>query len=142
MDQLIAEFEARNQAFKERKPDEYARTLERFINKQKLEQHKRLSVKNIDKVKGIHGLNVQTPLGQDYITDQNFALAFALANRQRMIEMIVAQMNRILGGNDPFEVQDEARFINRNHNHAEFEPEMGSGFTAKSRPMRRKACAV
>ena len=138
MDQLIAKFEDKNQAFKERKPDEYARSLERFINRQKLEQHKRLSVKNIDKVKGIHGLDVHTQLGQDYITDQNFALAFALANRQRMIEVIVAQINRILGGDDPFDVQDEARFINRNHNHAEFEPEMGQWIHRKGATHAKK----
>lgn len=57
--------------------------------------------------------------------DQNFALAFALANRKRMISDIVQVMNDLMGGADEFAHEDENRFINRNHNHAEYDADMG-----------------
>ena len=55
----------------------------------------------------------------------NFALAFALENRKRMIGAIVGLMNEVVGGADAFNHFDETRFINRNHNHAEFDADMG-----------------
>ena len=60
-------------------------------------------------------------MGQDYIKDQNFALAFALENRKRMISDIHQIMNEVVGGDFNFEAEDEVRFINRNHNHAEYD---------------------
>ncbi|RLA73124.1 MAG: hypothetical protein DRG30_06670 [Epsilonproteobacteria bacterium] len=57
--------------------------------------------------------------------DQNFALSYALENRKRMIENICGIMNEVMGGEYSFEHTDEKRFINRNHNHAEYDKDRG-----------------
>lgn len=138
IDSLIAEFEEKNAGFKQHNPEAYEGALKRFTQKQTIELQKRLNTKNVDQLKGIHGLEVNSALGQAYITDLNYALAFALENRKRMIEVIVNQMNQILNAQDPFAYQDEIRFINRNHNHAEYEPEIGQWIHRKGATHAKK----
>ncbi len=65
-------------------------------------------------------MEVMRKHGSSYIKDQNFALAFALENRKKMIEVIHNIMNETMGGEFSFFPEDEVRFINRNHNHAEY----------------------
>ncbi len=119
---IIAEFEERNRVFKEKNPKGYKKALEKFKNKQLLALNKKLKPDNI---KGIWGLDVESRLGQEYIKDLNFALYFALENRKLMIQRIVEGLNEIFGTQYPFVFEDESRFINRNHNHAEFDESSG-----------------
>lgn len=68
-----------------------------------------------DKAKeGHYGLDVTTPLGQDYIMDLNYCLKYALVNRLRMLEAIEETLQLGMVG----EVEWHGH-INRNHNHAE-----------------------
>ena len=57
--------------------------------------------------------------------DQNFALHFALENRKLMMARIHEAMNELMGGNHLFVPEDEERFINRNHNHADYDEKSG-----------------
>jgi len=114
---VISDFEERNRGYKEHNPEGYEKSLEKFKNKQNLDITKKV---NLDNLKGIWELDVNSELGKDYIKDQNYALAFALENRKKMIEVIHTIMNETLKGAFVFEHEDETRFINRNHNHAEF----------------------
>ncbi len=119
---LIEQFEERNRVFKERNPDGYKKALEKYKNKQLLELNKKLKPDNI---KGIWGLEVDSKLGQDYIKDLNFALNFALENRKVMIARVVEGLNEVFKSNYEFKFEDENRFINRNHNHAEYDSKSG-----------------
>jgi tRNA-splicing ligase RtcB len=65
---------------------------------------------------GVYGFHVDSDHGRDYISDMNFALAFALENRVRMIEYMEKSFGRFLNGKV---LWDE--MINRNHNHAELD---------------------
>lgn len=64
---------------------------------------------------GHYGLHVNSPVGQDYIDDLAFGLAFALENRKTMVARVAMAMQR-LGLWGGIEWGD---LINRNHNHAE-----------------------
>ena len=69
-----------------------------------------------DKAKeGHYGLQVATPLGQDYIMDLNYCLEYALLNRRRMLVAIEETLQLGMEG-----AIDWPNMINRNHNHAEF----------------------
>lgn len=71
---------------------------------------------------GHFGFDVNSKDGKDYITDLNFCLEFALANRKKMLERISDVMSRHLGSlNGHFNWED---MINRNHNHAELKDGM------------------
>lgn len=117
LERIVADFTERNRKFKEHNPEGFEKALKKFTIKTELELNKKTKVDNI---KGIWGLDVNSELGQDYIKDQNFTLAFALENRKRMIEKIHTIMNEVIGGDHAFEHENEEKFINRNHNHAEF----------------------
>lgn len=119
---LVEVFEERNGVFKEKNSEGYEKALNEYINKQLLELNKKLNSENI---KGIWGLDVNSQLGQEYIKDLNFTLNFALENRKLMIARIHEGLNEIFGTNYPFVTEDENRFINRNHNHAEYDPKSG-----------------
>jgi tRNA-splicing ligase RtcB len=114
----LDDFEARNTIFKELKPENYAKAFNKFKNKQILEINRTLKP---DKIKGIWGLDVNSTLGKDYIKDQNFALNYALENRKQMIDAIHKLMNEIFEEEFDFACEDEERFINRNHNHADYD---------------------
>ncbi|CCG43373.1 RtcB family protein [Magnetospirillum molischianum] len=60
------------------------------------------------------GLRVDSPEGQDYITDLNFCLEFALANRREIANRVAGVIREFTGA-----VPDWDRLVNRNHNHAE-----------------------
>lgn len=65
-------------------------------------------------MEGCYGLRTDTDEGRAYIMDLNFALAYALENRKRLVETAVNCMAQFLPGNAIWE-----SLINRNHNHAE-----------------------
>lgn len=118
LEALVEDFKERNKKFKELKPEGFEKALKKFTEKQKLNILKK---SKLDNIKEILPLDTRSKLGEDYIKDQNFALAFALENRKRMISDIHEIMNEIMGGNFEFKHSDEVRFINRNHNHAEYD---------------------
>ncbi len=66
------------------------------------------------KFEGNYSLDINTPLGQAYMNDQNIALDYALANREHMINAIILDIQNQL--NKPITI---LKLINRNHNHAE-----------------------
>lgn len=81
----------------------------------KIATHYMKLASNSDKAsEGHHGLKVDSEIGQDYLMDLNFGLAFALENRSQMIERVEASMASFIDGK-----ADYRSFINRNHNHAE-----------------------
>jgi len=118
LEEIIEDFEKRNEMFKEKMPEKYEKSLKKFRLKQIEELNKR---SDINKIKGIWGLDTSSQLGQDYIKDQNFALNYALENRKRMIETIHTIMNELFEAEYEFKYEDEQRFINKNHNHAEYD---------------------
>lgn len=63
---------------------------------------------------GHFGFAVNSTEGQNYIIDLNFCLAFALENRQQIVQRVVREMAHYCEGD-----ADWGWFINRNHNHAE-----------------------
>jgi len=136
--QLLEDFAKRNEGFIKHNPQGYEKALAKYRLKQ-IDQLNKKS--NLDNIEGIWGLDVDSKLGQEYIIDQNFALAFALENRKKMIESINTILNETLGGDFAFEYQDAERFINKNHNHAEFDESRGEwihrkGATHASKGMR------
>jgi tRNA-splicing ligase RtcB len=118
LEAIVDDFKERNEKFKEHNPEGFKKSLAKFTQKQKLAITKSMK---LDNMKGIYPLDVKSELGRDYIKDQNFALQFALENRKRMIATIHTIMNEVIGGEFEFKEQDEVRFINRNHNHAEYD---------------------
>lgn len=119
---LIEDFTSRNKTFMEHNPQGFEKALKKYTIKQKIEMEKKT---NSDKIEGIHALSIESKLGIDYIKDQNFALEFALENRKKMTGVICEILSDTIGKKDDFEYHDESRFINRNHNHAEFDEEIG-----------------
>jgi tRNA-splicing ligase RtcB (3'-phosphate/5'-hydroxy nucleic acid ligase) len=65
-------------------------------------------------VEGHHGWAADSELGKQYIMDQKFCEAYALANRWNMIENVIAVL-RDFGLVTPI-----LKSINRNHNHVEY----------------------
>ncbi len=122
LEAAIDDFKERNKKFKEHNPEGFEKALEKFTQKQKLAIAK---AAKIDNIKGIYPLDVNSQLGKEYIKDQKFALEFALENRKRMIAVIHDIMNEEFGGDFEFKCNDETRFINRNHNHAEYDSKRG-----------------
>ena len=118
LEERLAEFTNRNAGFKAHNPEGFEKALLKFKHKQMLELNKKIRP---DDIKEICALDANSELGQAYITDQNFALNFALENRKLMIARIHEAMNEIIGGSYAFDTEDERRFINRNHNHADFD---------------------
>ncbi len=118
LEKILSDFTDRNQNFKEHNPKGFKKSFEKFKNKKILELNRRV---NLDRLDGIWGLWVDSKLGQDYIKDQNFALEFALENRKKMIEVICRILDKTIKGDFGFEFEDEDRFINKNHNHVEFD---------------------
>ena len=118
LEKILDDFQERNKNFKEHNPEGFAKSFEKFKNKQTLDLNKKV---NLDNLPGIWELDVNSRLGKNYIKDQNYALAFALENRKRMIEVIHNIMNDIFKTEHDFKDKDEKYFINRNHNHAEYD---------------------
>lgn len=125
IDAMVADYCEKNARVKEHNPERYEMNLQQFKVKAQAEIAQRAHKIDESKMKEIYGLDVASTIGQAYITDLNFALAFALENRKRMIAAIVGLMNEVVGGQDQFNHDDETRFINRNHNHAEYDEDMG-----------------
>ncbi len=115
--EIVAEFEERNIKFKELRPEKYQSSLNKFTVKQKAALIKKAK---IDNIKGIWGLDTNSELGKEYILDQNFALNYALENRKRMIIAVHNIFNNVLNSENEIDFNCND-FINRNHNHAEFD---------------------
>ena len=85
------------------------------LHKHNIEAYDKARIRNREKVKinveGNHFLHTASKKGQAYINDMNYCLEYALANRKHMIDQIC----HLLG--DPLQLC----FINRNHNHAEYD---------------------
>ncbi len=122
LEALVTDFKERNKIFKEKNPEGFEKAVKKFTTKQELALLKKAK---LDNIKEILPLDVHSKLGKEYIKDQNFALEFALENRKRMIATIHEIMNEAFGGSFAFQEHDEVRFINRNHNHAEFDEKRG-----------------
>ncbi len=118
LEKILNDFTNRNQNLKKHNPERFKKSLEKFKNKKILELNKKI---NLDRLDGIWGLKVDSKLGQDYIKDQNLALEFALENRKKMIEVICKILDKTIKGDFGFEFEDEDKFINKNHNHVEFD---------------------
>jgi len=85
------------------------------LYKHNIDAYDKARIRNRNKVKinaeGNHFLYIDSTKGQAYINDMNYCLDYALANRKHMIDQIC----HLLG--DP----EQLVFINRNHNHAEYD---------------------
>jgi len=69
----------------------------------------------VDNIEDAYPLDTNSQLGKDYINDMNMCLEFALANRKAMIDKCAYAVGRVLEKDTTI-----SRFINRNHNHAEY----------------------
>lgn len=96
---------AKNNNWKDRNPIGWEKAKEEFCLKR--------TKARMSDLEGHYGFTIDSEWGQNYITDMNSALQFALDNREAMINNIVQCMKLVFG-----EVKT-SRFINRNHNHAE-----------------------
>ncbi len=121
LSRVVKDWEERNVKFKEANLEAYNKALKKYINKQSL---KIAQSSRLDNIKGIWGLRLDSDLGKSYEIDQNFALNFALENRKRMITAVVDALNSALKGDFEIDFDDSQRFINRNHNHAEFDEDL------------------
>ena len=135
LEEIVKDFMERNRVFKEKNPQWFEKALKKFTAKQKLALSK---ASRLDNIKEILPLDVNSQMGKDYIKDQNFALQFALENRKRMIETIHTIMNEVIGKSFEFKNSDEVRFINRNHNHAEYDSKRGEWIHRKGATHAKK----
>jgi tRNA-splicing ligase RtcB len=133
--EIVEDWEKRNENFKNNNPQQYEKSLKKFIIKTK---EKLIKKSDPDNIKGIYPLSCESELGKEYIKDLNFALMFALENRKRMIEKIVEILNDIFNTNHDIEFDDENIFINRNHNHAEFDKDIGEWIHRKGATHAKK----
>ena len=69
---------------------------------------------------GNFSFHVDCQNGQDYIKDMNFCLEFALLNRKQIAYQTTAAIKEFVTGHAHAE-----KLINRNHNHAEFDTDLG-----------------
>jgi tRNA-splicing ligase RtcB len=69
------------------------------------------------------GFDTHSPNGKDYIRDLDFCLQFALANRRSIIDRTLEAIGTCVP--DGTETEPIETLINRNHNHAEFNKNLG-----------------
>lgn len=134
----LQDYAKRNIKYKEHNPKGFEKSLLKVRNKKILELNKKI---NVDKEDGIYSLSVNSELGKEYIIDQNFALGFALENRKKMICEIHNILNCILKSDFLIKYEDEERFINKNHNHVQYNKETNEwihrkGATQANKDMR------
>ena len=67
----------------------------------------------VDNIEGCYSFDINSQGGKDYIQDMTLAQAYALANREAMVNAVTKAIKE--------QVKDvhTSRFINRNHNHAD-----------------------
>ncbi|PLY05068.1 MAG: RtcB family protein [Arcobacter sp.] len=114
---IVEEYTQRNLQYKSNNPEAFQKSLLKVKHKNILELNKKI---DIEKMEGTWELNPNSQLGKDYIKDQNFALEYALENRKKMINVIHNILNSTLNSNSKIDYEDEKKFINRNHNHVQF----------------------
>ena len=118
LNEMMVLFSNKNKKFKEHNPTKYEEKYKQIREKYKSKIIQKLDV---DKQDGIYPLDVTSSTGQDYTKDMNFALQFALENRKHMIQSVHSVLRDAIGRDYEIDFNDEDRFINRNHNHAEFD---------------------
>ncbi len=72
---------------------------------------------------GHYGFDVKSENGKQYIHDMNVALEYALKNRKIMIDIVMNTIVDVIGVLN-YNGINEKFFINRNHNHAEYNHDM------------------
>ena len=90
--------------------DRYTKAELDYVAKQKAAYMKKQDIE------GLHSFELASPMGRQYMADQNFCLDYAVANRTTMLRQIT---NGIL---DQIPADQDIKLghkINRNHNHAE-----------------------
>jgi len=125
LEEFEADFAVRKAEVLKHNPKGYALSLEKAKKKAKTKLEKKFSKIDLDNIKGIYALDIESEDGKNYIKDLNFALEYALENRKRMITKVVESMNEALEKNTIVDYGNERKFINRNHNHAEFNESRG-----------------
>ena len=132
IEQMMKKFDKSQSKFKAAQPAKFAQVRAKKVLELKAKVAK--VPNNVDNIKTICPLNVNTDLGRDYITDLNFALEYALENRKRMIERVYNSITSAISTNSTIMFKDADKedtdlvpfsFINRNHNHAEFNKTTG-----------------
>ena len=118
LNEMMMLFSNKNKKFKEHNPTKYEEVYQATKKKHK---EKLISKLKVTLEESIYPLEVTSSVGQDYITDMNFALQFALENRKHMIVNIHSLMCEAIGKQYNIDFNDENKFINRNHNHAEYD---------------------
>ena len=111
-DSLHIDFTTRNTSFKEAMVDRFYIAQAKFIAKQKAQYMKKQDIE------GLYSFDINSPLGKQYLADQNFCLEYALLNRETMIDCIVAGIEAQRTDTKMIPTI-QGKFINRNHNHAE-----------------------
>lgn len=77
-------------------------------------EYMRLAAPGNKASEGHFGFRVDDPMGEEYINDMQWAMAFGLANRRELLSRVLKVISMYCSG-----AMDETTFINRNHNHAE-----------------------
>lgn len=71
---------------------------------------------------GHFGFDTNSELGREYINDLYWALDYALMNRESIIDQVCTAVESVIGSTVTYNAND---LINRNHNHAEFNKDLG-----------------
>ncbi len=100
------EFEQKNISWRDKNPESYEKSLKSTI-------HKRLLKKKGLKSEGYYGLDLSSKLGHDYVTDMDYCLSVATANRQVMINRVIKHISTQVRRTVTKLVD-----VNKNHNNA------------------------
>lgn len=119
------DFKVRKSEVLKHNPKAYALSLEKAISKERKKLEKKYQKMDVDKIDGIYALHTDTEDGKNYIKDLAFALEYAIENRKRMITAVNNSINNATGKDTKVDYDNERKFINRNHNHAEFNESRG-----------------
>ena len=114
---LENEFEKKNQDLKKYNLEKFEERKYKWVE----DQAKKRMGKNLE---WHHWFQFDSEIWEQYYTDMNFCLEFALENRKRMMRKTFQEINYHINGNkdvsiDFDELEEKWDFINRNHNHAE-----------------------
>jgi len=107
------DFAKRNKGFKFNNLEGYRKAFKKFIATQKAQHMKKQDIE------GLHSFDINSPLGKQYLADQNFCLDYALLNRRAMIQDIYLGILDQVAESQTLAIPKKIQFINRNHNHAE-----------------------
>jgi tRNA-splicing ligase RtcB len=106
----IENFTSRNEKFKKMHPEKFNKALTKYIATQKKKYMK------LTDIEGLYALDLDSKLGKQYMTDQNFCLEYAKLNRKEMSKEVLRGILSQIPPEDDIMIK---RIINTNHNHAE-----------------------